>query len=114
MPTKAELLALADEVEALAEPCREVDRRLALAIGDGRAGRFTESLDSAMTLAGNYLLASMSEILGYGLPGAIICSDTSTNPPKEHAGIGCGQDRIGALARALTAAALRARAEEMK
>jgi len=71
----------------------------------------TESLDAALTLASNWLIASLGDMVADGLPGAMLL--ISSDPIKHATGIGHGTRESGCLARALTAAALRARLVDM-
>jgi hypothetical protein len=80
------------------------------------APAFTASLDAAMSLGRDYLLVAMSDIAADGMPGVCLCSDTSSSPPKEHWGIpSCapGEPLWQVMARAYTAATLRALAADM-
>ena len=126
---------MARELDELAERCEAATGRddvLALEIAratntvinaapigpDGRGIEhfpdYTASLDAAMTLTEPFMLIALSDIAADGLTGCCLCSDTSTNPPAEHWGIPSerGGDRQGILARAVCAAALRARAKQ--
>jgi hypothetical protein len=132
---KTDLLALADRVEELAGPCRDTDldvQRLVAAFGETEnppapegctqssphmdgVPHYTASIDDALSLVGDrYLLSRFGDIVADGLPGCIVCTDTSTTPPKEHLGVSLeGRNRRTALAIAATAAAIRALAEEV-
>jgi hypothetical protein len=71
---------------------------------------FTASLDAAMSLAGDWFIAQMGDLAADGLPGVCLCIDT--NPVRHVWGVASGYDASSArLARAYTAAALRALAE---
>jgi hypothetical protein len=142
MTRKEQLTALAERVEGLSGPDREVDRDIADALGLGppadwqreparfpngainldvgcwtspRGGfirssaRYTASLDAAMSPTGDWFIAQMGDLVADGMPGVCLC--TSTDPLKHVWGTSCGDDSHTArLARAYTAAALRARA----
>jgi hypothetical protein len=73
--------------------------------------RYTASLDAALTLANDWVIASLGDMVADGLPGAVLL--ISTDPIKHATGIGYGTRESGCLARALTAAALRARLASM-
>ena len=66
----------------------------------------TASLDAAASLVGEWLIASLGDMVADGLPGAVLL--LSTDPVRHVTGIGHGTRESGCLARALTAAALRA------
>lgn len=121
-------------VEAATGPDRDIARDIALAIGwerkdfgDGWEWRepggswhhthsevpdFTSSLDAAVSLASDWVIASLGDMVADGLPGAVLL--LSTDPLKHVTGIGYGTRESGCLARALCAAALRARQAEME
>ena len=109
MTTRADLLALADRVER-EEPSVELDGYIAVAINEapgitGRLWRYTTSLDAAASLAKyNWTIAldhfggeNVWRVSIYTITGDLM---TVTHAPTEP--------------RARTAAALRARAQEMK
>jgi hypothetical protein len=98
-----ELEALAVEVEKLIGPSREVDRRIAHAVGSSESFHFTSSLTSARALEMDALLVFASEIGADGLPAVKLVMDTSTSPVVEYTGI------AGTLELAWCAAALRAK-----
>lgn len=122
MTTDSEaLLVLVERVEALAGPCRVVDRAIWFALQDEMTGdplygpQFTASIDAAMKLLNNVgILMHLSDIGADGLPlarvgcpglddapifvGIASCIMTDTSP-------------VAGLAMSLTAAALRARAQ---
>lgn len=79
----------------------------------GSALRFTASLDAALSLVRRTrcFIAALSDIAADGLPGCCLC--VSTDPVREVWGVsaGGGNGPDERLARAATAAALRARAE---
>lgn len=112
MNTRDYLLALAERVEALAGPDGWVDTLVWHAVGSGEAytPAYTASLDAAMTLPIKGFIAAMGEIVADGLPGVCLC--VSTDPVREVWGVSYGAgDVTDRLARAYTAAALRALAE---
>lgn len=75
------------------------------------ARHYTASLDAAMQLAEGFLLVALSDIAADGLTACCLCSDTASNPPAEHWGIPRATGpRQEVMARAVCAAALRARA----
>jgi hypothetical protein len=71
---------------------------------------YTSSLDAAASLADRWEIAALGDMVADGLPGAVLL--LSTDPVKHVSGIGYGTRESGCLARALTAAALRAMAQE--
>jgi len=117
--TRADLIALAERVEL----CDGSNRHAAFQLGVealcamGRNPLDPNpalSIDAAFSLIDNLggpFIAAMGDIAANGLPGVCLC--TSTDPVREVWGIGYGHDYIGKFARAATAAALRARAEDL-
>jgi hypothetical protein len=67
---------------------------------------YTGIVDAAMTLASNWIIEALGDMVANGMPGAMLL--LSTDPIKHASGIGYGTRESGCLARALTAAALRA------
>lgn len=114
MENKAELLALAERVEGLSGANFAIEQQIGAEVFGPQPylfPAFTASLDAAMGLVPSPgFIAALSEIAADGLPGCCIC--TSTNPLTEHWGLGLQRgERAEVLARCVTAAALRARAE---
>lgn len=112
--THAELLALAKRVEKATGADRALDRSCAVAarVTAMHAPNYTASLDAAASLASDWLIADWGDMLADGLPGAALL--ISTDPVKHVYGTGYGTRESGCLARAMTAAALRAMAEEAR
>ena len=109
MTTAESLNALADRVER-EEPSNLLDQIIWQAIktvpGTGGWKPYTTSLDAAVTLT-DWCIAHLSEIGGDGLPMCVLTDGT-----QDATGFCLNSPTSGvtALARALTAAALRARA----
>jgi len=110
---------LAARCEQATGPDRQLDLEIAYAVEHETwiephcaKNAYTASLDAAMTLAEPFMLVALY-IAADGLTSCCLCSDTSTNPPTEHWGVPTerGDNRQGILARAVTAAALRARSQ---
>jgi hypothetical protein len=121
--TRAELRSLAERVEKATGADRALDLDVWRAVCPDAAtaetrGKMplpwlwcvTSSLDAAVSLADHWVIAAWGDMVADGLPGAVLL--LSTDPVKHATGIGHGTRESGCLARALTAAALRAMAEE--
>lgn len=116
MSARDTLAALIERVEQATGPDRDIDFAVAAAVGwpdsphsHQHARRYTEHLDAAVSLASDWVIASLGDLVADGLPGAVLL--VHTDPVKHTTGIGYGTRKSGCLARALTAAALRARME---
>lgn len=112
----AELIALAERVEALTGPCRETDAEIAQAVGRGPTGfaqgggkhwvtwpAFTRSLDAAMSL----------RLDGYRMSIAIGCGPEEVATAMSPQGEWKAQGKANTTANAITAAWLRARAAQV-
>jgi hypothetical protein len=140
--SRADLTALIERVEAATGPDRELDAEIARTrlpadaddIARSRGGwsyrvfgpegwddewmevrPYTGSLNAAATLASNWIIVALDDMVADGAnvacAGAVLL--ISTDPIKHASGIGYGTRESGCLARALTAAALRARLASM-
>jgi hypothetical protein len=113
--TRAELLALAARVEAATGPKRALDVMIEDARGwpdalfTGDAQRYTRSHDAALSLASKWHVVAWGDMVADGLPGAVLL--LSTDPVRYAFSVAHGTRESGVLARAMTAAALRAMAE---
>jgi len=126
---RATLLALAHRVEAASGPDRALSADILKAVGyTTHAWRVFDpngkpcqqvpdvlaSIDAALSLVrrAKCFLATMGDLAGDGLPGCCLC--VSTDPVQEVWGVsfGGGSDPDERLARATTAAVLRALAQE--
>lgn len=80
------------------------------------SGHYTASVDAALKLAEPFMIAAMSDIAAGGLTGCCLVADTSTSPVVEYWGVPTenGSHRQNTMARAICAAALRAKAATEK
>ena len=113
-----ELLALAERVEKAAGPDIDLNVAIYLALHteSGTALDYTASIDAAMTLVGytNGRPHNLVTMSAYGR-AYIVPNDGASygvNDPSKGEAVGQGEDEIGRMARAITAAALRARAHQ--
>jgi hypothetical protein len=124
MSARDTLAALIERVEKATGPDRELDAEVgALVLKNGciretegrrfqiqpHPRRYTASIDAAVSLVSDWVIASLGDLVADGLPGAVLLVDT--DPVKHTTGVGYGARESGCLARALVAAALRARME---
>lgn len=114
MTTPEDLNALADRVER-EEPSEHLNQAIWFAVRhsgepDYAWDEYTTSLDAAVTLT-NWCIAHLSEIGGDGLPMCVLT--TGTQEAKGYC-LNSPLSGVTALARALTSAALRARAAALR
>ena len=119
MTRRSDLLALAARVEAAQGEDHKLDVDIECALEwpyapwTGEARALTASLDAAASLVRSTqgFIAALGDIAADGMPGCCIC--ISTDPVREVWGVSdAGDGPDGRLARAMTAAALLAMAEE--